>query len=1140
MKGISVPRIRRGWAVFSIVTPALFAGALLYSRAANADEFGAIAGEFAAANGVASYTIPIQMAPGVAGMQPEVSFNYSSQGGNGLLGLGWSVGGASVIHRCAKTLVQDGVRGIVNLDAEDRYCLDGQRLILISGVYGEAGSEYRTEIEGFSRITAVGGTPATGPDNWIVRTKAGQTLEFGATADARRLTPVSSLYPTAMKLNWMVDRISDAVGNALSFTYHNDRASGEQYLQRIDYAENSVRFEYDLSRPDKVTSYSNGFVTTLSYRLKQVASYAGTAMVRSYTPTYEITPTTSQSRIASLKECAGNGDCLPETYFGYDGGLFATLGYPAATSLVNSNFTMGHGGWNEAEFPRMMADVDGDGLEDIVGFAGAGVSVRLSSGEGFTTLSDFGSSRGWEVGKHPRMMADVNGDGRADVVGFAGDGVYYALSQGTYFSPKVKWVSSYGYNAGGWRVDKHIRQLADLDGDGKADIVGFGGDGVYVSVSEGSRFAPPVKWINAFVQSDLDIGYRRFPKRCLKQTTGTWQIRELSDVNGDGLADIVGFGMDGVYVSLSTGRGFINAVKWSDKFGYRTGEAYVLNRDIFTDYCKTKVDIYGWNADKHPRIVNDLNGDGMGDIVGFADNGVYVSLSLGDSFSQPVKWAANQYGFNDSAGGWNSENKYPRMLSDINGDGLADIVGFSYWKVIASLNPLPHADNLVSITDGNGITTGIEYATLAGPNDFYEKPGERPVGTPEDTVSLQIPHEVVTRVSTSNGLGGSNSVSYRYGGLRANRQGRGILGFEWTETINNQTGSRNKTTFSQEFPHIGTPIETRTWAGDGTLLSYTTNTPAVKRSHGDRVFFPYSSKSVSTEYELDGSPVKTEEVRNDLYDDYGNVVEMSTIVSGGGTTHETINTNTYNNDPAKWHLGRLSRSVVTQKTTNSEGTRSQTRASAFAYDPGTGLLVKEVVAPDQASLTLTTAYQYDNFGNKTQSTVSGSGLSEPRTTTTQYDPQGRYPLWTENAKGHREEYVYDPLCGKKTSLTGPNSLPTTWSYDSFCRIAGENRADGTRTVTSRYRLLDGTRYAARPIGLPAVQLYPLANVAYKIVTATDGQPTTTVYYDQLGRELRKETVGFDCEETGSEETERGNGVRSCVLPFAIISYPIER
>ncbi|NPC87315.1 VCBS repeat-containing protein, partial [Pyxidicoccus fallax] len=95
---------------------------------------------------------------------------------------------------------------------------------------------------------------------------------------------------------------------------------------------------------------------------------------------------------------------------------------------------------------------------------------------------------GWRVEKHPRTVADVNGDGRADIVGFANDGVYVALSTGTGFTAGQFWLGEFGYDAGGWRVEKHPRTAADVNRDGRADIVGFANDGVYVALSTGTGF----------------------------------------------------------------------------------------------------------------------------------------------------------------------------------------------------------------------------------------------------------------------------------------------------------------------------------------------------------------------------------------------------------------------------------------------------------------------------------------------------------------------------------------------------------------------------------------------------------------------------------------------------------------------------
>ena len=54
-----------------------------------------------------------------------------------------------------------------------------------------------------------------------------------------------------------------------------------------------------------------------------------------------------------------------------------------------------------------------------------------------------------------------------------------AATDGT-FGPVTKVVDDFGYNQT-WRVDRHPRFLADLTGDGRADIVGFGDAGVCVS-----------------------------------------------------------------------------------------------------------------------------------------------------------------------------------------------------------------------------------------------------------------------------------------------------------------------------------------------------------------------------------------------------------------------------------------------------------------------------------------------------------------------------------------------------------------------------------------------------------------------------------------------------------------------------------
>jgi uncharacterized membrane protein YgcG len=101
-----------------------------YLTAANA---GTLPGEFKVGlDGAATYKISLDVAPGTAGMQPQLGLEYSSSSPNGLVGLGWTLSGFSTIHRCAKTIAQDGMIGRISFDTADRLCLDGSRLVRVN------------------------------------------------------------------------------------------------------------------------------------------------------------------------------------------------------------------------------------------------------------------------------------------------------------------------------------------------------------------------------------------------------------------------------------------------------------------------------------------------------------------------------------------------------------------------------------------------------------------------------------------------------------------------------------------------------------------------------------------------------------------------------------------------------------------------------------------------------------------------------------------------------------------------------------------------------------------------------------------------------------------------------------------------
>src|SRR5262245_50232537 len=196
---------------------------------------------------------------------------------------------------------------------------------------------------------------------------------------------------------------------------------------------------------------------------------------------------------------------------------------------------------------------------------------------------------------------------------------------------------------------------------------------------------------------------------------------------------------------------------------------------------------------------------------------------------------------------------------------------------------------------------------------------------------------------------------------------------------------------------------------------------------------------------------------------------------------------------------------------------SLTRTSAFEYDPVSGLLIREIIEPNDSALCLVTTYTYDAFGNKTGATTrncngsasggvteapapTGDAVFVSRSSSTTYAAgstvigpntyswvAGQYPTNTSNALGHSETKEFDPRFGTVTKLTGPNGLVTTWAYDGFGRKINETRSDGTQTNWS-YNLCG----VCPPFGKMFV------------VETSTGAPTKKVYLDSLNREIRSE------------------------------------
>lgn len=223
--------------------------------------------------------------------------------------------------------------------------------------------------------------------------------------------------------------------------------------------------------------------------------------------------------------------------------------------------------WQTIRFP----DVDGDGSDDICGRGIEGIYCALSGGESFVGMgpwsASFGDGDDWNG--HPSLwstiqFADINDDGADDICGRGYAGVYCARSRPLLFDfePPTLWTSQFSDQS--WTLPQYYEtlQLADINGDGNADICGRGIAGLYCGISVGNEFL-------AAEQLNIDT----FSDASNWDQPSYYETIRLTDVNGDQRADACGRGAEGIYCALA--KPYLAGVSsgWADLFEPTTLQA---------------------------------------------------------------------------------------------------------------------------------------------------------------------------------------------------------------------------------------------------------------------------------------------------------------------------------------------------------------------------------------------------------------------------------------------------------------------------------------------------------------------------------------------------------------------------------------
>ncbi len=200
------------------------------------------------------------------------------------------------------------------------------------------------------------------------------------------------------------------------------------------------------------------------------------------------------------------------------------------TSLAYSIF----GIWNPTAvwLDVMAADVNGDGLDDVVSRTSGGIWwAGLSNGTSFTNQR-MGSQQWAPIAWQDVMSGDFNGDGRDDVIGRAPSGAWWAgISVPGPSGPVFvnRYMGSWNPNAGWQDV-----MTADFTGDGTSDIIGRTSSGYW--------------WLGVPNATGTSLSNRRMGQ----WSPITWVDVNTGDFNGDGRADVAGRTLTGQWWTAVT------------------------------------------------------------------------------------------------------------------------------------------------------------------------------------------------------------------------------------------------------------------------------------------------------------------------------------------------------------------------------------------------------------------------------------------------------------------------------------------------------------------------------------------------------------------------------------------------------------
>ncbi len=748
---------------------------------------------------------------------------------------------------------------------------------------------------------------------------------------------------------------------------------------------------------------------------------------------------------------------------------------------------------------------------------------------------------------------DINGDGLVDWV--RAYGVWSGGSNNTnYKSVHLNTGSGWG-NADSQYTStlpdvfaRYVREYALPTG----QMVDVNGDGLVDWVRSHAHFhdsGVPKRgvWLNTGTKFELaGSRHQNLPIVAFENTgsiAGPRTVGSFIDLNGDGLTDYLADSVYGSTLSgypqgrvayLNTGRSWVRAAGYdsagrfqhkynaANSFTYLYGYYVDLNKDGLVDFSESYKDGNGVNRQK--SWINTGSGWKRDDSFNIAS--IYF----------------DHRGNNSNTSASDDVKLVTGTFADINADGSPDWVKTrAGWSLSTRLSQVGRASLLDKITTTMGLDIKPQFATLTSSTDLYTR-------LPRQSNGNIVPNEpgafylsgasyVTASLTTPTPKANVNSVTtYQYEGAQASRV-RGFLGFKRFRATSSLTGLSSFTQFNQSFPYVGLSAVTATYEGSKVLdvtRSQYTHTQDVQ-ADGTKTYFRYPTESESEQFELTengGGKFRKTVTDGFQYDAYGNLKFQRTSVMDADNTlkHITDVTNVYEAaDTTNWLVGLVKQ--TTQRNTTTGRISIDNTTEYKYYSNGKGQLHQVIREPNSGgNLELTTTYTYDDTtGNVTSEKTEAKDDLQAPVDSIGYDADDRLATTLTNALGKSSTIVYHPQCDLPQTVTDPNELVVSYTYDSFCR---------QETVTSPDGVVSETIYQAVNEACPGGDCQ--SNVRFKVTsrsldtTASLIEPGVTEHFSAFNQTLITTTQGMDGREIRQQVyyDEQGRTVRSSQPYFA--------